>query len=207
LYQRFKYGRESSTLEIDNNSSPNYLDNITENETYRKILDEPFNKAFELHPSRLQIDKTCLLGSGAFGIVFQGILDDYKTVAVKTIQDPTDNDKLDALLSELKIMSYVGRHPNVVQLFGAQIADLRKGIVYVAIEFCPLGSLEQVLQIRRKQLEAKIRTGQFNNFMNMPEYMPVASEVKPFSTHQLLLFSHQVACGMEFLASRKVSNF
>lgn len=66
-----------------------------------------------------------LIGLGAFGIVYKakatGILDDntVTTVAVKTVQSTPDPRHARALASELKIMTNLGRHLNVVNILGA----------------------------------------------------------------------------------------
>jgi hypothetical protein len=136
IYQQFKYGRPSeantdprtlSTLEL--RDGPDYFSHLpdAEYETYNKILELPFSKALEILPHRLELQQSVVLGSGAFGIVFKGVLDEKNVVAVKTVAKGADESKLAALLSEVKIMSYVGKHPNIVQLYGLQITDLRKG--------------------------------------------------------------------------------
>lgn len=71
--------------------------------------------------------ESAVLGSGAFGIVFQGRLDNTITIAVKTVPKDGQESKLAALLSEVKTMNFVGRHPNIVQLLGVQFTDLKKG--------------------------------------------------------------------------------
>jgi serine/threonine protein kinase len=70
-----------------------------------------------------------ILGSGAFGVVMKGTVDDGE-VAVKTIKRNADKQYLKALLSELKIMIYLGNHPNIVTFLGAYTKELQKGAKY-----------------------------------------------------------------------------
>ena len=66
-----------------------------------------------------------LLGSGEYGRVLKararGILggNSFTTVAVKTLKENAELEKLNALMSELKILIYTTRpsHPNLVSLF------------------------------------------------------------------------------------------
>ena len=46
--------------------------------------------------------------------------------AVKTTRSNVDLDYFRALLSEVKIMSFIGKHPNVVNLIGACTANIGK---------------------------------------------------------------------------------
>ena len=46
--------------------------------------------------------------------------------AVKTTRSNVDLDYFRALLSEVKIMSLIGKHPNIVNLIGACTGNIRK---------------------------------------------------------------------------------
>jgi len=46
------------------------------------------------------------------------------TVAVKTLKPFADRDYLRALLREIKVMIYVGKHPNVLELTGCSTERL-----------------------------------------------------------------------------------
>jgi len=60
-------------------------------------------------------------------VVFKGIVDG-RPVAVKTTKKNADKAYLKALLSELKIMIYLGNHEHIVQLVGASTRYLEKGL-------------------------------------------------------------------------------
>jgi hypothetical protein len=75
------------------------------------------------------------LGEGCFGRVFKaeavGIKDSeetVKTVAVKMIKSATNVAALEALVSELKILIYLGSHLNVVNLLGACTKQISRGL-------------------------------------------------------------------------------
>jgi serine/threonine protein kinase len=72
------------------------------------------------------LDKRILLGSGAFGQVYKGTIDD-SDVAFKTTKS-TQVSQLKNFLSEVKIMIHIGKHPNVVGIVGAYTAEIRDGI-------------------------------------------------------------------------------
>jgi hypothetical protein len=75
------------------------------------------------------------LGAGCFGRVVIadaiGIKDSensVKTVAVKMIRSVTNVAALEALVSELKILIYLGSHLNVVNLMGACTKQIHRGL-------------------------------------------------------------------------------
>jgi hypothetical protein len=67
-----------------------------------------------------------ILGSGAFGIVYKGIVHGVPA-AVKTVKADGGKESLKALLSEIKIIMYIGKHEHIVQLLAANTSDLQKG--------------------------------------------------------------------------------
>ena len=73
------------------------------------------------------------LGFGAFGSVFQatarGISGSKKdmTVAVKIARRDAEAIQMQALVDELKIMTYLGKHLNVIDILGACTKTITKG--------------------------------------------------------------------------------
>ena len=74
------------------------------------------------------------LGAGCFGVVVKaeaaGIKESdeiSKTVAVKMVRSAT-NAALEDIVSELKVMIYLGSHLNVINLLGACTKKIHKGI-------------------------------------------------------------------------------
>lgn len=60
-----------------------------------------------------------------------------------------DNLRKSLLLSELKIMIYIGDHINVVNLVGAVTRLMTSGLLYIVTEFCERGSLDTFLRKHR----------------------------------------------------------
>lgn len=85
------------------------------------------NLALTLFP-----DETVVLGHGHFGLVLKGVVRSSQSetrtdVAVKTLKTKVDVGSLKALLSELKILTSIGRNNNVVNLVGACTKKMGKG--------------------------------------------------------------------------------
>ena len=58
---------------------------------------------------------------------------DTKTVAVKMVRSQANVSAIEALVSEMKIMSFLGSHLNVVNLIGACTKGISKGKVRNAV--------------------------------------------------------------------------
>src|SRR5271156_5565110 len=91
------------------------------------------------------VEESKVLGDGQFGQVLRGTLG-KAPVAVKTVKKCADVMYLKALLSELKIMCYVGRHEKIVSLIGACTEAIDKREVYLLVEFCENGCLLSYLK-------------------------------------------------------------
>lgn len=96
------------------------------------------------------------LGAGAFGKVVEatafglGKEDAVMKVAVKMLKSTAHADEKEALMSELKIMSHLGQHENIVNLLGA---CTHGGPVLVITEYCCYGDL---LNFLRRKAEAML---------------------------------------------------
>ncbi|XP_054245134.1 macrophage colony-stimulating factor 1 receptor [Indicator indicator] len=114
----------------------------------------PYNEKWEFPRNNLQFGKT--LGAGAFGKVVEatafglGKEDSVLKVAVKMLKSSADTDEQEALMSELKIMSHLGHHENIVNLLGACTSG---GPILVITEYCRYGDL---LNFLRKKAESII---------------------------------------------------
>lgn len=87
------------------------------------------------------------LGSGAFGLVVKGealaIVDGQLNtdVAVKMVKPHSDIMELQALIRELKILSHLGKHLNIVNLLGACTTNIRQrkhSNILLCCPFCAL---------------------------------------------------------------------
>ncbi|XP_073501584.1 vascular endothelial growth factor receptor 2 isoform X2 [Phyllobates terribilis] len=106
---------------------------------------------WEFPRERLKLGKP--LGRGAFGQVVEadafGIdtTSTCKKVAVKMLKEGATDSEYRALMSELKILSHIGHHLNVVNLLGA--CTKPGGPLMVIVEFCRFGNLSTYLRSRR----------------------------------------------------------
>ncbi|KAI5935265.1 Platelet-derived growth factor receptor beta [Manis javanica] len=106
----------------------------------------PYDSTWELPRDQLVLGRT--LGSGAFGQVVEatahGLSHSQATmkVAVKMLKSTARSSEKQALMSELKIMSHLGPHLNVVNLLGA---CTKGGPIYIITEYCRYGDLGDYL--------------------------------------------------------------
>lgn len=82
----------------------------------------PYNIAYDFPGNNLKLGKQ--LGKGAFGVVCMGEAtglipgEPITTVAVKQANNPPKDEYIKALITELKIMIFIGKHVNVVNILG-----------------------------------------------------------------------------------------
>uniref|UniRef100_A0A1A8HEE1 receptor protein-tyrosine kinase n=1 Tax=Nothobranchius korthausae TaxID=1143690 RepID=A0A1A8HEE1_9TELE len=106
----------------------------------------PYDLAWEMPRDSLVLGRT--LGSGAFGRVVEatayGLTHSQSStkVAVKMLKSTARRSETQALMSELKIMSHLGPHLNIVNLLGA---CTKHGPLYLITEYCRYGDLVDYL--------------------------------------------------------------
>uniref|UniRef100_A0A671LUY6 Mast/stem cell growth factor receptor Kit n=1 Tax=Sinocyclocheilus anshuiensis TaxID=1608454 RepID=A0A671LUY6_9TELE len=111
----------------------------------------PYDHQWEFPRDKLRFGKT--LGSGAFGKVVEATAygmskaDTMMTVAVKMLKPSAHATEKEALMSELKVLSYLGNHINIVNLLGACTIG---GPTLVITEYCCFGDLLNFLRRRRE---------------------------------------------------------
>ncbi|XP_037046515.1 platelet-derived growth factor receptor beta-like [Bradysia coprophila] len=149
-----------------------------------------------------------LLGKGRFGQVFKGTLktasaEGSLTVAVKTMNSNADSCYFRSLLAELKMLSRVGRHEHIVNLIGACTGELKLGKLYIVVEFCAHGSIDNYI---------KARKGLFQNMIVGDQIIvtnPVCHEhyqnfYESLTTLDILKWACQTSSGMDYLANKKI---
>ncbi|XP_068176035.1 mast/stem cell growth factor receptor kita isoform X2 [Antennarius striatus] len=110
----------------------------------------PYDHQWEFPRKNLRFGKT--LGSGAFGKVVEATAyglskaDSVMTVAVKMLKSSAHSTEKEALMSELKVLSYLGNHMNIVNLLGACTVG---GPTLVITEYCCFGDLLNFLRRKR----------------------------------------------------------
>uniref|UniRef100_A0A0P5KX94 receptor protein-tyrosine kinase n=1 Tax=Daphnia magna TaxID=35525 RepID=A0A0P5KX94_9CRUS len=136
----------------------------------------PYDKRWEFPRHRLKLGVQ--LGAGCFGRVVKaqaiGVKDcedTVKTVAVKMVRSQTNATALEALISELKIMIYLGAHLNVVNLLGACTKSIVKGELLVIVEYCRFGNLQTYLVKHRNHFINQV--DEFGNFLTDAEMQEI----------------------------------
>ncbi|XP_030643569.1 KIT proto-oncogene, receptor tyrosine kinase b [Chanos chanos] len=187
----------------------------------------PYDPKWEFPRERLRFGK--ILGSGAFGKVVAATAyslcspNTVTTVAVKMLKPSAHSTEKEALMSELKVLSYLGSHMNIVNLLGACTVG---GPILVITEYCCYGDLLNFLRRKRDAFfSSKTGDGYYKNLLSQTQpsrdgtengYMPMRSYQKrsnqtewsddkdelSLDTEDLLSFSYQVAKGMDFLTSK-----
>ncbi|KAM4619751.1 macrophage colony-stimulating factor 1 receptor 2 [Polymixia lowei] len=180
----------------------------------------PYNQKWEFPRERLRLGG--VLGAGAFGKVVEataydlGAQGSITRVAVKMLKPRAHWEERNALMSELKILSHLGYHDNIVNLLGA---CTHGGPMLMITEYCSHGDLlnflrgqtqggegeESELYKNMAAQQARIRSD--SGISCCSEMSPVHP---PSHTHtpqgvcldDLMLFSYQVAQGLDFLTSR-----
>ncbi|TRY77398.1 hypothetical protein TCAL_11860 [Tigriopus californicus] len=135
-----------------------------------------------------------LLGSGNFGSVYVGEAcgllhpGSLDTVAIKTVADLLDVSQFSSLMGEMKILTNLDLHLNLVNLLGSCTSLIDQGELWLLIEYCPYGDLKTFIIKNRAQ---------FNN--NITGLVSTDFEVRMF-----LKWAHHIAKGMEYLSSKKI---
>ncbi|KAG8453681.1 hypothetical protein GDO86_000350 [Hymenochirus boettgeri] len=160
----------------------------------------PYDNKWEFPRDRLSFGK--ILGAGAFGKVVEATAyglfkeDSRLTVAVKMLKSTAHATEREALMSELKVLSYLGHHKNIVNLLGACTIG---GPTLVITEYCCYGDLLNYLRRKRdsficSKYEDVSETALYKNLLNTrhwhcdeakSEYMdmkPAASYLVPTKT-------------------------
>uniref|UniRef100_A0A672IR01 receptor protein-tyrosine kinase n=1 Tax=Salarias fasciatus TaxID=181472 RepID=A0A672IR01_SALFA len=195
----------------------------------------PYDQQWEFPRNNLRFGKT--LGSGAFGKVVEATAyglskaDSVMTVAVKMLKSSAHATEKEALMSELKVLSYLGNHMNIVNLLGACTVG---GPTLVITEYCCFGDLLNFLRRKResficvqlekdyyyrnvmqhrvadgsgsflllKTSEKRCSVGKGDSYLEADVDSEMFEDGLSLDIEDLLSFSYQVAKGMEFLASK-----
>uniref|UniRef100_A0A8C7ZP76 receptor protein-tyrosine kinase n=1 Tax=Oryzias sinensis TaxID=183150 RepID=A0A8C7ZP76_9TELE len=160
------------------------------NYIYIDPLQLPYDIKWEFPRQKLRFGKT--LGSGAFGKVVRATAyglcspDTVTTVAVKMLKPNAHSTEKEALMSELKVLSYLGNHMNIVNLGNASMC------VCVCVCVCRDVNGTGYMPMRPADKEKPSHSG---------KSVTVSSELS-LDAEDLLSFSYQVAKGMEYITSK-----
>ncbi|TSK98454.1 Receptor-type tyrosine-protein kinase FLT3 [Bagarius yarrelli] len=129
---------------------------------YIDFKDFKYNQELEFPRENLELGNK--LGSGAFGMVMQATAYGISKpgvsmqVAVKMLKEKHQTVEKEALMSELKMLTYIGHHVNIVNLLGACTGT---GPIYLIFQFCQYGDLLNYLKKNREHF-CKSLTDAFN---------------------------------------------
>ena len=88
-------------------------------------------------------------------------------------------------------MKRFSKHRNIINLVGCMTRD---GPLYVIVEFARYGNLRDFLRARRP----------VSTYGSRILGMHQAEDIQQLTMRDLVSFAHQIACGMEYLASNQV---
>ena len=112
-----------------------------------------------------------------------------------------------ALMSELKILAYIGHHDCIVNLIGAYSSNIKNRELYVGVELCKT-SLLRFLQNHRKSFRNCVHpsTGLLIEETSLDDsYANVsAAAAREMTTFDLIRWAEEIASGMEFLSKKRV---
>ncbi|XP_070613239.1 mast/stem cell growth factor receptor Kit isoform X1 [Erythrolamprus reginae] len=134
----------------------------------------PYDEKWEFPRNCLSFGK--ILGAGAFGKVVEATAyglfkpDGATRVAVKMLKSSAHFTEKEALMSELKVLSYLGNHINIVNLLGACTVG---GPTLVITEYCCYGDLLNFLRRKRESFmcQRPEETAVYKNILYQKEHM------------------------------------
>ncbi|XP_057388958.1 receptor-type tyrosine-protein kinase FLT3 isoform X3 [Balaenoptera acutorostrata] len=142
--KQFRYESQLQMVQVTGSLDNEYF--------YIDFREYEYDLKWEFPRENLEFGK--VLGSGAFGKVMNATAYGIsKTgvsiqVAVKMLKEKADSSEREALMSELKMMTHLGSHENIVNLLGACTLS---GPIYLIFEYCCYGDLLNYLRSKREK--------------------------------------------------------
>ena len=154
----------------------------------------PYNEKYEIDRSNFEVGQ--LLGSGNFGSVYEGTAiglfnPGSKTkVAIKTVNNALDPAQIQVLLCEMKVLTNLELHLNLVNLLGSCKSELVKtGELWLLLEFSPHGDMKNFLIRHREEIMSSVSN-------KIP--------VNGLNDRLFIKWAHSIAKGMEYLSSKRI---
>merc|ERR1719282_1073361 len=212
--QLTNFGRQCSVrVEADHKAAQNCVtEEVKQQFVANTLIEGDMSKVnpnlpFDKQASRLHYDRRYerakdsftigyILGEGMFGTVFEGtathIYGPKQTkIAVKQAKNLRDENQLTSIIGEMKIMSNLQMHPNLVNLLGACTSELYLNELYLLLEYCPFGDLKHFLVENRDKFDSCLQ--------NVPGHMESV-----FNSKLLFTWSYSIAKGLEYLSSMSI---
>jgi serine/threonine protein kinase len=128
-------------------------------------------------------------------------------VAVKKLPDNATFKNFYDHFKELKLMLHVGQHPHIINLIGYSIEN---SSLYIVIDYAKLGNLKDYLR-RWHQLKRGLGGGESSDKDDETDHDYIDfdgssdDKLAELKDDYLMLYAYQIALGMEYLHSKKVS--
>lgn len=184
-----------------------------------------YNPEVEIERNSFETDR--ILGNGNFGTIFIGhkldeINKECRTrVAIKTASNTMDSEAIFSIICEMKILSNLKLHINIVNLVGCCTSEYAiNGNLWILLEYCERGDMKTFLINNRQDfiLHLSNKTekneeerhgygaGGNNGDYNLPKKKDGNSATNSYvlDTRLLLFWCYGIAKGMEYLSSEKV---
>ena len=180
-----------------------------------------YNYEVEIERSSFKTDS--ILGSGNFGTIFKGrkINAEGRTintpVAIKTLTNKMDDEALFSLICEMKILSNLRAHSNIVNLIGCCTAEYTKdGSLWLLLEYCDTGDMKTFLIENRnefrfhltkkegKSSELKCSIDDKNHVVPKNSDSGKSQDDTILNSRSLLIWLFGIANGMEYLSSENI---
>ncbi|KAM5288977.1 receptor-type tyrosine-protein kinase FLT3 [Ctenodactylus gundi] len=142
--KQFRYESQLQMVQVTGSLDNEYF--------YVDFREYEYDLKWEFPRENLEFGK--VIGSGAFGKVMNATAYGIsKTgvsiqVAVKMLKEKADSSEKEALMSELKMLTQLGHHENIVNLLGACTLS---GPIYLIFEYCCYGDLLNYLRSKREK--------------------------------------------------------
>ena len=136
------------------------------------------------------------LGGGCFGCVYEGMVENLigpgkkRKIAIKTVKNQLDPAQIFALMCEIKVLDKLEIHLNLVNMIGACTNEFRSGEIWLLLEYCPHGDMQNFL-LRNRDI-----------ILQSLHYHRVPHEI--LNIRLFLNWSHSICKGMEYLASKNI---
>ncbi|XP_076027406.1 receptor-type tyrosine-protein kinase FLT3-like [Genypterus blacodes] len=176
---------------------------------YINFKDFQYDAKWEFPRENLELGSE--LGSGAFGMVVQATAYGInkpgvsQQVAVKMLKEKHQTVEKEALMSELKMLTHIGHHANIVNLLGACTDS---GPTYLIFQYCRYGDMLNYLKNNRERYHKSVTDAfnkdRFSNLYHNLQPKRNSSEIK--STLDYVIMHPASTRGQENVALLSLSS-